>query len=976
MASHPARLLRLARFALVLGAVGLVASACGDDDKPSIPDDFCHGVADGVACDDGDPCTVDDRCGLGVCEGRPALDCSGLDDGACVVGVCDPETVTCVAAPKVEGSSCEDGDLCTTGDICEAGQCVGAVTDCSGLAGPCRAAACAPETGACEVEVFDDNTTCDDGDLCTVDGVCVAGECEETAVDCADLDAPCQIGQCSPDTGACEAVVFEDGDSCEDGNPCTVGETCVAGACGGATQLPDGESCGWDDDLCMTPGTCHSGVCSGGPKECPEPAPCQAAVCDPETGECGVETLPDGTACDDRDACTVGEVCSDGVCGSGENQCFCRDQPDGTACDDGQRCTANDVCDTGACLGTPISCSQLDDGVCLVGACDPTSGECVALPVPDGTTCSDGDVCTSEDRCAGGYCGGQPKDCSALDTACEVGVCEAGQGGCVAEARPDGLPCSDGDACTGGDICEAGVCGGPLDVCGACDGLSVGAACDDGDPCTTGSVCVVQGEALRCEGTPKDCSELDGACVVGMCDAASGGCRTAPRPDGGACDDGDACTTDDTCGGGVCGGSAILMCGAQVSACEPPANNNQVGGASPVPAFANATAVLGRIAPVAEIDWWAVPVIAGRLLTVEAKPHCGSVLDTVVGVYDAAGNLLAEDDDSGANEWSKVTGVVVEETGTVYVGVSAYSDSGTASYLLALTSELPPPCVNDQDCGCSELTCVLGGPDAGRCLPRMPAEVEPNHAPESASPLTVGGEVRGALGEVTESDWYALTLTAGQPLTLGTRGYCEAGPETSVAVFEADGVTQVGAATGGGVGGHARLEGFEAPSDGTYLVRVRSAAATTGPYVLSVQAETCQSDADCACFDQVCGGDGDFDQCVPALELTGDPAALDLGARVRGEIGAAYEIDRYVLSLGAGRYDVATQSFCGAVMDTKLTVLNAAGDPVATDDDSGEGFFAAVSSLEVPAAGTVEVRVSAHGPAVGEYLLVVTPTAD
>ena len=277
---------RLALRALVL--VSLAAAAGCGDDAPRIYDDFCHGLADGTMCNDGNPCTVDDRCGLGECRGREAFDCSAYGDGACVVGQCDPATVTCVAVPKVEGASCDDGDLCTATDACQAGVCVGAATDCSALGGPCKDAACDPATGACEVVAHADETPCDDGDRCTTGGVCEDGECLEAAVDCSELGGPCADAACDPGTGACTLAPRADGEACDDDNPCTHGETCAAGACGGATQLPDGEVCAWDDP-CTDPGVCLSGSCSGGPKVCPAAGECQAAFCDPETGECGVE---------------------------------------------------------------------------------------------------------------------------------------------------------------------------------------------------------------------------------------------------------------------------------------------------------------------------------------------------------------------------------------------------------------------------------------------------------------------------------------------------------------------------------------------------------------------------------------------------------------------------------------------------------------------------------------------------------------
>jgi hypothetical protein len=43
--------------------------------------------------------------------------------------------------------------------------------------------------------------------------------------------------------------------------------------------------------------------------------------CDPHVGTCNVVPQPDGTACDDGNAETVGDICTDGVCGGETNSC-------------------------------------------------------------------------------------------------------------------------------------------------------------------------------------------------------------------------------------------------------------------------------------------------------------------------------------------------------------------------------------------------------------------------------------------------------------------------------------------------------------------------------------------------------------------------------------------------------------------------------------------------------------------------------
>jgi hypothetical protein len=142
----------------------------------------------------------------------------------------------------------------------------------------------------------------------------------------------------------------------------------------------------------------------------------------------------------------------------------------------------------------------------------------------------------------------------------------------LGSANP-GIPCADGTICLSG-FCVDGVCcdsscggdtpgdclgcsiavGAALD--GACSTLS-GTGCDDGDACTTVDTC----QAGACQGaSPVVCSASDPCHDAGACDPASGACSDPPKPDDSVCDDGDACTLVDSCQGGTCLGDSPMGC--------------------------------------------------------------------------------------------------------------------------------------------------------------------------------------------------------------------------------------------------------------------------------------------------------------------------------------------------------------------------------------------------------------------------------
>jgi len=77
-------------------------------------------------------------------------------------------------------------------------------------------------------------------------------------------------------------------------------------------------------------------------------------------------------------------------------------------------------------------------------------------------------------------------------------------------------------------------------------------------------------DVCRCE-EDSDCVPLDGPCCEGKCDASSLLCKIMPINEGGACDDGNDCTTTDLCANGVCSGSGCTnpsLCIGEI--CTPP----------------------------------------------------------------------------------------------------------------------------------------------------------------------------------------------------------------------------------------------------------------------------------------------------------------------------------------------------------------------------------------------------------------------
>lgn len=344
----------------------------------------------------------------------------------------EPDSEPDVGPPPTceSNADCDDGRDCTS-DVCDddAGYCVWEIAANTCLIGgncyddgaiaarnPC--AMCDAGTASTEWSPSGEGTSCDNGDVCSVNNVCTAGECVGEALSCEDGN-PCTENTCVADVG-CDFPPAFDGETCDDGSACTEGDICDGGTCGGATiSCEDGNPC--TDDLCEEGLGC---------------------------------TNTDNTAeCEDGDACTTGDICAEGTCVSGGP----------TNCEDGNECTI-DICDEFAgcvripnlnpcCTGTVSIC---DDGdPCTTDICNPEDGSC--SEAFNAAACDDDDACTTGDICADGECGGDEVDCAA-ENPCVAAFCDS-EDGCGGDPL-SGIACDDGVECTVEDTCNVGVCEG------------------------------------------------------------------------------------------------------------------------------------------------------------------------------------------------------------------------------------------------------------------------------------------------------------------------------------------------------------------------------------------------------------------------------------------------------------------------------------------------------------------------------------
>ncbi len=549
-------MMRSAFLALAFAALGCASSADGG----STVRGECTDIKDGTPCGAPvkDPCATPQFCRQGQCVIGAAIECE--DNNPCTIETC--VGLKCTHPPAPNSQACDDGDPCQSGDTCNGGLCQAGPDrkDCNDK-NPCTVDACEPFFGCRPSgEIV---APCDDGDPCTVRTICNDGRCVAFGYDTCDDGNACTLDLCKAGFGCTHTPTFA---LCDDGNPCTELDlcdgalcrghanrcactsdavchvtlpkdacagtpTCVAGQCvyapGTGTTCPkptnpclvsrcdasgqcvtspalDGTGCP-DTSVCSVGGVCLGGQCVGTPVFCNDQNDCTTDTCQDDKG-CVFTPRTEGP-CDDTDPCTEGEHCAGGYCGAGTYTCGpCLTKYDCIASMPASPCTKGFICDDGVCSpAESAGCDSSFDTACAHATCDVTTGACVMVTAADGTKCDDANLCSTDDACKAGVCGGKLRLCPDDGNVCTLSLCDPNTGVCL--HRPVGPPCPDGSQC---------VFDGETFVCGNGKPCPVsGLPCDDGNACTGKDKCA---DGL-CESGENTCLEV---CDNGLDDDKDG----------------------------------------------------------------------------------------------------------------------------------------------------------------------------------------------------------------------------------------------------------------------------------------------------------------------------------------------------------------------------------------------------------------------------------------------------------------------
>jgi RHS repeat-associated protein len=229
--AHTATLLANGKV-LIAGGINSAAVSDGQVYDPSL----------GIACTTGTQC-ASGFCVNGVC-------CDSACNGQCQA--CNVTGAVGTCSPKPNNPACNDANACTSGETCQSNGTCGGGTTVTCTAGPCQdVGACVPATGCPAPTNKPNGATCSDANACTSGETCNAGACGGgTAVTC--TAAQCRIaGTCDPMTGCPTAGNQPNGAPCDDGDACTTNDACNGGSCQGGPAFTCAAL-----HTCQSTGTC------------------------------------------------------------------------------------------------------------------------------------------------------------------------------------------------------------------------------------------------------------------------------------------------------------------------------------------------------------------------------------------------------------------------------------------------------------------------------------------------------------------------------------------------------------------------------------------------------------------------------------------------------------------------------------------------------------------------------------------------
>lgn len=520
------------------------------------------------------PCTSNADCPSSrPCENSVCRNCAA--DAGCVTRYCSPFSHVCINVRHHD--QCQDSVFCNGDEVCDI---FGSCQPANPPEADCPPGTVCNEAGDDCVECVDtsncptgrycntaahicvdclSNAHCNDGNSCNgietcniSSGVCVAGSpvvCSQTQI--------CTINVCNPSNGLCEPRAAEIV-SCSQQNPCPQGFICgPSGFC-----VP-GMSC-TDNNGCTVSDTCQNGACVGQPPASNGPvnlrlAPAAGAVFTiGQTVEVRYSLLAPTTAqnINTAEANLQWDQARLSLQSPGFVDPCTNHSSNPLACPAGQY----DWFSSGFLANLDLDGlnDSFTDGnahySALIGPGLPDAPVSPSTPLwvtsfkftATGATSSTGTQvslvrCTGPNGTFSRVSAGSGNDLTGQFISTTINI-----------------QCSNNNQCNDGNACTIDSCNLGTQYCQYTNSAN-GIACGNQTPtgnCDLPDICM----AGVCNPNHTSCADDGNPCTDDVCDAATGNCVRPSKPNGTPCNDGQFCTTGETCSAGACGGGQPRTC--------------------------------------------------------------------------------------------------------------------------------------------------------------------------------------------------------------------------------------------------------------------------------------------------------------------------------------------------------------------------------------------------------------------------------
>jgi len=343
----------------------------------------------------------------------------------------------------------------------------------------------------------------------------------------------------------------------------------------------------------------------------------------------------------------------------------------------------------------------------------------------------------------------------------------------------------------------------------------------------------------------------------------------------------------------------------------------------------------GEVEEANDTDWFSVSLTAGHnyQIDLEGSPtYAGTLSDTYLrGIYDSNGNFISgtTNDDSGYGLNSQVS-FTADSNGTYYISAGAYS-TRTGTYELSVTD-------NGSSDDYASTTYTNGY-------------------------VSVNGSATGEIEEANDTDWFAVSLTAGHEYQIDLEGsptYAGTLGDTYLrGIYDSYGNLISGTTNDdSGYGLNSQVD-FTADSTGTYYISAGAYSTRTGTYELSVTDNGASASDDYA-------------------STTYTNGYVSVGGSATGNIEESYDTDWFSVSLTAGHeYQIdleGSATSAGTISDPYLRgIYDSYGNLISgtTNDDAGTGYNAQVD-FTADSSGTYYISAGGYSSRTGTYELSVT----